>query len=345
MKELKRLKINIIRPNINKCFADFRSANGNFYYALGAIKNVGYEAVANIVNEREKNGEFTSINDFINRVNPKDINKLQLEGLVKAGSFDEINDNRQSIYNSIPNIILKSKNMFENKIINQIDLFIDDNDKEDYNLDKIEDWKFEERLSKEFESLGFFISDHPLNQYKDIFNEYKIVNFSDFNLNKEINESNICATLLKIQEKKTQKGNSYAIIKCSDLSSVFELFIFSDMLNLNREILTEGNSLIITLIKNLDNDENRFRRINVKKVIDMKNLLNRPVEQIIFNLENVSDLDEISKKINDEKGSSVVSVQIKKDDKKLIFKLKNKRKIERKSINSIKNSRISTIIN
>ena len=81
----------------------------NFYYALGGIKNVGFEAVSNIVKEREKNGKFNSINDFINRVNPKDINKLQLEGLVKAGAFDNLNANRKSLFNSIPNLILKSK--------------------------------------------------------------------------------------------------------------------------------------------------------------------------------------------------------------------------------------------
>ena len=82
----------------------------NFFYALGAIKNVGYEAILNIVNERDKNGKFVSIIDFIDRVNPKDINKLQLEGLVKAGAFDNIIQNRKSLYESIPSIILKSKN-------------------------------------------------------------------------------------------------------------------------------------------------------------------------------------------------------------------------------------------
>ena len=76
-----------------------------------------------ILLKKEKNGKFKSINDFINRVNPKDINKLQLEGLVKAGAFDNLNKNRQSLFNSIPNIISKSKNIFDNKSANQIDLF------------------------------------------------------------------------------------------------------------------------------------------------------------------------------------------------------------------------------
>ena len=90
------------------------------------------------------------------------------------------------------------------------------------------------RLSKEFEAVGFFISDHPLNQFKEIFEDYKIIDFNKFNTENEIKEKNIAATLLKIQERKTQKGNSYAIIKFTDLSSVFELFIFSDILELNR---------------------------------------------------------------------------------------------------------------
>ena len=169
--ELKRMKIKIIRPNINKCFADFTSDNNNFYYALGAIKNVGYDAISNIVSERIKNGKFLNLFDFINRVDPKDINKLQLEGLVKAGAFDSFNTNRKALLDSIPNLIIKSKNLHESKSLNQINLFEETNDKEDGELlVKTDDFQFEERLSKEFEALGFFISDHPLNQYKDYFN-------------------------------------------------------------------------------------------------------------------------------------------------------------------------------
>ena len=85
--ELKRLDIKVIRPDINECFEDFRTINDKFYYALGGIKAVGYEAISNIVEERLKNGKFNSINNFLSRVNPKDINKLQLEGLVKAGAL------------------------------------------------------------------------------------------------------------------------------------------------------------------------------------------------------------------------------------------------------------------
>ena len=106
------------------------------------------------------------------------------------------------------------------------------------------------KLTKEFETLGFYISDHPLNQYKSIFKQYNIINYDDFENNNDILSSNIACTVLKVQEKKTQKGSSYAIVKFSDLSNVFELFIFSDIFELNRDNLIEGNSLMITLIKN-----------------------------------------------------------------------------------------------
>ena len=99
----------------------------------------------------------------------------------------------------------------------------------------IDDWKFEERLSKEFEAVGFFISDHPLNQYKEVFDDYNIIDYQTFNNNDDLKDANIAATLLKVQERKTAKGTSYAVLKLTDLSSVFELFIFSEVLELNRD--------------------------------------------------------------------------------------------------------------
>ena len=115
--ELRRLNVKIIRPDINECFADFRTDGDKFYYALGGIKAVGFEAISNIIKERTNNGKFLSLSNFLERINPKDINKLQLEGLVKAGAFDKLNMNRQSIFLSIPNFITKSKNIFENKSV------------------------------------------------------------------------------------------------------------------------------------------------------------------------------------------------------------------------------------
>jgi DNA polymerase-3 subunit alpha len=341
--ELKRLNISVVRPDINKCYADFRFDENNFFYALGGIKSVGYEAVSNIVKERIENGNFKSINDFLNRVNPKDINKLQLEGLVKAGAFDSLDNNRQALFNSIPNFILKSKSIYENKAANQIDLFESNEDQVNDIISNIKDWQFEERLSKEFEAVGFFISDHPLNQFKEIFNDYKIVDYTKFNLDDNAKEANIAATLLKIQERKTAKGNSYGVIKFTDLTSVFELFVFSDILELNRETLIEGNSFIVTLTKTLSNDKNRLKRINVQKIASLKDLFNKPISEITFNIKSIKEIDKISDFVKKE-GSTEVKINLEDNDNQLIFKLKNKRLIDRKSINNIRKHDITTII-
>jgi len=340
--ELKRLNIKIQRPDINKCFADFKSKDNNFFYGLGAIKNVGFDAISNIVKERVKGGNFSSLNNFINRINPKDINKLQLEGLVKAGAFDDLNINRKEIYDSIPKLILKSKNNYENKINNQINLF-NIEDEQNQSDNKSDDWKFDERLSKEFEALGFFISDHPLNEYSEILENYDINNFIDFRDNSDKSEANIAATILKFQEKKTQKGNSYAIIKFSDRKSVFELFIFSDLLDMNREFLKEGVSIIITVIKNTIDESNRFKRFNVKKIAPLKNLINRPIKSVIISVNSEKNLKDIDKILN-KLGDTNVKIKFVSHSKELTFNLKNKRHIDRNHINQLRNQGINTSI-
>jgi len=338
--ELKRLDVDVVRPDINECFADFKTENNKFYYALGGIKAVGSEAISNIIKERIKNGKFSSLSDFIKRVNPKDINKLQLEGLVKAGAFDKLNQNRQSLFNSIPNIITKSKNDFDNKVANQINLFGESEINEISFLDDIKDWEFEERLSKEFEAVGFFISDHPLNQFKEIFDDYKIMDYQKFCSSNEFKENNIAATLLKVQERKTAKGNPYAVLKLTDLSSVFELFIFSDILELNRESLKEGTSLILTLTKTISSDDDKSMRINARKIASLKDLFNSSIKEITLNLTSKKQLSEIQNFL-DEKGETLVNICISNNSENYKFKLKTPRNIDRKSINILRNKEIA----
>tara|TARA_B100000963_G_scaffold361981_1_gene401578 strand:+ start:1929 stop:5327 length:3399 start_codon:yes stop_codon:yes gene_type:complete len=334
--ELKRLKVNIIRPDINTCFADFYSENNNFFYALGAIKNVGHESISNIITERNQNGKFTSVSDFLNRVNPKDINKLQLEGLTKAGAFDSIINNRRSFYESIPNIIIKSKNIFENKSNNQIELFtIKANDNNESFIDRKPEWNFQEKMLKEFETIGFYLSDHPLNQFKDIFNEYNIIKYSDFIDDNKFTEVMVAATILKIQEKKTQKGTSYAIIKFSDLGGVFELFVFSDIFELNRGNIKEGKSVIITIYKNFNEADQRIR-INVKKIIPLDDILNKPINHIKIKLNTFKEFNRLSN-ILVKKGDVEIIFEVNENDKKYTLKLKNKRQVDKNVLNSIKN--------
>ena len=333
--ELKRLEIKVQRPCVNKCYAGFIPQNNTMFYALGAIKNVGFEAVSQVVNEREKNGEFKSISDFINRVNPKNINKLQLEGLVKAGAFDSIFNNRKVLYENIPNIIQNSKTIYENKIQNQSSLFSDDNQKISYLIKEKNslNWTSEEILSKEFESVGFYISDHPLNNYEDVLKQYKVKSFKEFEDGNET-ESYIAGTIMTLKEKKTLKGTPFAVIKFSDLSKVFELFLFSEILELNRKYLSEGKSFLITVIKDKQNQDNRFRRVNVRKIVSLEEIKKINYTNVHIEIDKSASLNKLYENIK-ERGNSKIQISINENDKNYLFELKDKRKFDYETLKNL----------
>ncbi len=337
VEELKRLKVEVVRPSINNCFAEFKAETNKIFYGLGAIKSVGFEAISNIVNEREKNGKFKSFTDFINRVNPKDVNKLQLEGLVKAGVFDEIDLNRKKLFESIPKIISTIKSKYEEKISNQNNLFdIDSNrENESFKFETSDKWTKKELLSEEFSSLGFYISDHPLNEYKDFFTQLEIESYKNF-INNNKSETLVAGTIMSIQEKKSAKGTSFAIIKFSDTNSEFEIFLFSELLTANREKLKESNSFVLTLQKEKNKAENNQRRINIRKIVDLSDLVNKTYESVSIELNDnkmLKDLNELLKST----GKTKINVLLKENNKNYLFELDKGRKFDFALFSLIKN--------
>jgi DNA polymerase III subunit alpha len=335
--ELKRLKIKVQQPCVNECFAEFKPKENTLYYALGAIKNVGYQAISQVVSERIKNGKFKSISDFINRINPKNINKLQLEGLVKSGAFDSIFLNRKVLYENIPNIIINSKNIHENKSNNQSSLFGEESNNISFliNDKNTMHWSNDELLAKEFESVGFFISNHPLENYQDLLAQNNIITYKDFE-NGSKNECFLAGTILSIKERKTAKGNSFAIIKFSDLSKVFEIFIFSEMLEKNRPNLKEGKSFKLTIIRDRDNKDNRFRRLNVRNIVDLNEIKDSNYPDVFIEISSLTNMKELYELIN-EKGDSKIKISIEENNKNYLFELKDKRKFNYQTLKFLNN--------
>ena len=107
--------------------------------------------------------------------------------------------------------------------------------------------------------------------------------------------------------------------------------------------MKEGSSLILTLVKSLTNDENRFKRINVQKIVSLNDLINKPITEVIFNLKSLKELDEISKLLS-KNGNTFIKIRLSDDKNILDFQLKNKRNIDRKTLNHLRNKEISAII-
>ena len=182
--------------------------------------------------------------------------------------------------------------------------------------------------------MGFYISDHPINQYKSIFSQYNIIDYNQFENNKDILSSNIACTILKVQEKKTQKGSSYGIIKFSDLSNLFELFIFSEVFENNRNLLNEGNSLMLTLMKTYSDENRSQKRINIKKIVSLNDLVNKPIKNIAFKFNDFKELKKIVD-LQQKDGETVVKIYIENNGELYTFKLKDKRKVNNQLINAL----------
>ena len=154
-----------------------------------------------------------------------------------------------------------------------------------------------------------------------------------------LKESIIAATVLKIQEKKNQKGLSYAIVKFTDLGGVFELFVFSDLFEKKRDVLKEGNSVFMNLIKNISPD-GTSSRVNVRTITKISDLTNSPIKSIEIDSLNINDLSQI-KGIISTPGETNVILNILNNNTFRKYKLNEKRKVDQNTILKLKNAGVT----
>ena len=244
----------------------------------------------------------------------------------KAGAFDEIFVNRKVLYENIANIIQNSKTIYENKINNQTSLFSDDGQKVSYLISNNNTslCATSEILSNEFTSVGFYLSDHPLRAYEDILEQHKVKTFKEFESTDD-NQCLLAGTIMSIKEKKTSKGNLFAIVKFSDLSKTFELFLFSEILEKNKDKLKVGNSFLLTILRDKQNQDNRFRRISVRKVEKISDISKITYSNVHIEIDKPDSLEKLYQSLK-EKGDSIIKISIYDTGKNYLFELKDKRK-------------------
>src|SRR3569833_4014188 len=162
--EAQRLGIKVEAPNINRSAATFEVGEKTIYYALAALKGVGPQAIEQIVAERKK-GLFTSLADFASRVSPRAINKRIIESLAAAGAFDTLEPNRARVFAGADAILAACQRSHEAATIGQNDMFGGSADAPSIMLPQLEPWLPAERLRREYDAIGFFLSGHTLDDY------------------------------------------------------------------------------------------------------------------------------------------------------------------------------------
>ncbi len=221
--------LEIMPPSINFSEKSFSVVDNKIVYGLAGIKNVGEVAVAKIIEEREKNGPYTSFMDFLQRSNPKVLNSKLLESLIIAGAFDLLNINRPSLLEVLPEAIKFAQGIIEDKAIGQMSLFeeFEQESFTDFEIPNLPDWNILEKLEREKELLGFYISGHPLDVYKT-----EIQNSVIFDLSKPekfvLNQRTaLVATVSQKKEFTSQAGKKMAFLVLSDANGSIESGLFN----------------------------------------------------------------------------------------------------------------------
>ena len=257
----KGLELPYIPPCINRSYALFDVANGALVYALGALKNVGVDAMRLITDGRCQDGAekpFATVFDFARRVDLKRVGKRPLEMLARAGAFDELDSNRRRIHDSVEILTSYSAAIFEQKASDQVSLFGDaGEDLPEPRLANVEDWLPAERLTEEQRAIGFYLSGHPLDDYVAPLKRKGVLNLDE--LTDKAQNGPLVAKLAGVvagrQERKSAKGNRFAFVQLSDASGAYEVTLFSDTLEKTREHLEPGTKVVITVEATLEADQ------------------------------------------------------------------------------------------
>ena len=260
-REVDKLGITTVPPCVNRSEAVFDVQDGQLIYALGALKNVGVEAMKMIVEARRVEGRekpFATLFDFARRVDLKRVGKRPLEMLARAGAFDQLDPNRARVFEALDGLVAYSAAIHEAKASNQVSLFGDSgSDIPEPRIPFRDDWLPVERLGHEHQAIGFYLSGHPLDDYmgplkrKDVKTLTEIVALAQ----RGPLIAKIAGSVSSKQERKSAKGNRFAFVQLSDPTGLYEVTVFSDVLEAARDHLEAGKNVVLTVKVDPDGEE------------------------------------------------------------------------------------------
>lgn len=253
----KGLKIDYIPPCVNRSEATFDVRDQKLVYGLGALKNVGVEAMKLIVEGRDGR-EFVNLFDVARRVDLKRVGKRPLEMLARAGAFDVLDGNRQRVFRSLDPLVAYSAAIHEQKSSNQVSLFGEaGDDLPEPRLAGGDDWLPAERLAEEFKAIGFYLSGHPLDDYMAALKRKGVLTLDEVTAKAERGACivKMAGTVSGRQERKSARGNRFAFAQLSDPTGQYEITIFSDTLELAREHLETGSQVVIQAEATMESDQ------------------------------------------------------------------------------------------
>ena len=271
MQEAARLGIPVLPPDVNRSGAAFTletlpDGKAAIRFALGAIKRVGLGAMRELVAARDASGPFASLSDFAGRVDPKLLNKMQLENLARAGAFDGLEKARARVVQGAESILRAAQEAAERRLNPTRDMFGAEAAPPPLRLPDAPEWPMLERLAFEAEAVGFHLSAHPLDTYKRALQKLGVVSSAQITERARGGGGRLklAGTVVSSRSIRTKSGSRMAFVRMSDAQGAFEITFFSEMLVRAGDHLAEGTALLVTTEARMEGEALRLTALDVE---------------------------------------------------------------------------------
>jgi DNA polymerase-3 subunit alpha len=267
--EANKAGITVLPPDVNSSASAFTPDNGNIRFGLLAVKNIGNNIVEAIVNERQKNGPFSDLINFLQRVDHKDLNKKSLESLIKCGALDSLGLERNLGLTNLENIIQFANSLRKSKQSSQFSLFSSSISANALKLKPSSPATPQEKLTWEKELLGLYVSDHPLNKYKETIAKVgaeSIKNLLAVRQNGANKQPIIAGVVSKVQRVITKLGQPMVFAKVEDFGAGIEVLVFSDTLQKTMTAWRENAVVLVSGRMSWRNNEPKFICDNAREL-------------------------------------------------------------------------------
>ena len=258
--EAERLGVKVEPPSVNWSGVAFEVEGNTIRYALAALKGVGHQAVEAIVEARAQR-TFADLADFASRINPRAVNKRVLESLAAAGALDALESNRARVFAAVDAMLATAQRAHDDVAVGQSELFGGDAARTPLVLANIEPWLPAERLQREFDAIGFFLTGHPLDDYAATLNRMRVQSWAEFAraVRAGATAGRVAGTVVARTERRTRTGSKMGIIGLSDPTGHYEAVVFSEGLAQFRDLLEPGAVVLLMLSAELQGDDVRAR--------------------------------------------------------------------------------------
>ena len=245
-----RLGIDVVPPSVMTSFRDFEVGENRIFYSLAAIKGVGDAAVEHIVEVRRQK-PFADLEDFCERVDPRIVGKRVFESLIMAGALDCFGHDRAAMIAGLERMMGLASRAHEDAALGIVDMFGSSSAirQQKLFLPAAEPWLPAERLHREFQAVGFYLSAHPLDEYKGALEKMRVQSWAEFSaaVKRGATAGRLAGTITSKQERKTRTGNKMGVVQFSDVSGQYEAVLFSEGLAQYRDQLEAGKSVVVTV--------------------------------------------------------------------------------------------------